>query len=158
VKEKTTILESRLGGLEPTVNTSTLRKGNMQVIAAQIWGPEFNTGENVFVFGSNRLGVHGAGAAKQAAQHWGAVRGVSLGRTGMSYAIPTKNHWRDCFGLPLDIIQRYVEDFISYARVHNQTTFLVTKIGCGFAGHKESDIAPMFKDAPENCVLPAGWR
>jgi hypothetical protein len=35
--------------------------------------------------------------------------------------------------------------------------FLVTKIGCGLAGLKEADIAPMFRDAPANVGLPHGW-
>jgi hypothetical protein len=36
--------------------------------------------------------------------------------------------------------------------------FEVTRIGCGLAGYKEKDIAPMFKDSPNNCELPEGWR
>ena len=37
-------------------------------------------------------------------------------------------------------------------------TFYVTKIGCGLAGLKEEDIAPMFFDAPKNVILPYGWE
>jgi hypothetical protein len=36
--------------------------------------------------------------------------------------------------------------------------FQVTRIGCGLAGYEDNDIAPMFVDAPQNCILPVGWR
>ena len=45
----------------------------------------------IFVFGSNLAGRHGKGAALWARQHRGAVYGVGVGRTGDSYAIPTKD-------------------------------------------------------------------
>ena len=32
-----------------------------------------------------------------------------------------------------------------------------TRVGCGRAGYKDEQIAPMFKDAPANCVLPKEW-
>jgi hypothetical protein len=44
----------------------------------------------IFVFGSNRKGIHGAGSAKIAAKEYGAEFGVGEGRTGQAYAIPTK--------------------------------------------------------------------
>jgi hypothetical protein len=47
----------------------------------------------VFVFGSNLAGRHGRGAALEAAQKWGAVYGVGEGRTGDSYALPTKDRF-----------------------------------------------------------------
>ena len=50
--------------------------------------PDENT---VFVFGSNLEGRHGAGAAKVAKEHFGAVYGQSEGLQGNSYAIPTKD-------------------------------------------------------------------
>ena len=34
----------------------------------------------------------------------------------------------------------------------------VTRIGCGLAGYKDEDMAPFFKDAPYNCLLPDEWR
>jgi hypothetical protein len=46
---------------------------------------------NVFVFGSNLAGRHGKGAAKYAHEHWGAVYGEGIGRTGNAYAI--KRSW-----------------------------------------------------------------
>ncbi len=111
---------------------------------------------SVFVFGSNLAGRHGAGAAKFALEHRGAIYGRGEGRQGNSYGIPTKD--RDIRTLPLEEIQKGVERFLNYARNNPDMTFQVTKIGCGLAGYKEEQIAPMFEGAPYNCVLPVGWR
>lgn len=110
----------------------------------------------IFVFGSNEAGRHGAGAAKYAREHHGAVYGVGRGRTGMAYAIPTKDARIQT--RPLAAIAPDVAEFLRYAEAHPDLTFEVTRIGCGLAGYRDADIAPMFKDAPENCVLPDGWR
>lgn len=110
----------------------------------------------IFVFGSNLAGRHGKGAALYALKHCGAVIGVGVGRTGNAYAIPTKDeHIRT---LPLPRIAEYVAQFLHYAREHPELEFEVTKIGCGLAGYKEHQIAPMFIDAPKNCYLPDCWR
>ena len=45
----------------------------------------------IFVFGSNPEGRHGAGAAKFALRHCGARYGQGRGLQGQSYALPTKN-------------------------------------------------------------------
>lgn len=112
--------------------------------------------KQIFVFGSNLAGRHGAGAAKAALQEHGAVYGVGIGIQGSSYAIPTKDeHIRT---LPLNKIERYVETFIKFATLNPELRFNVTRIGCGLAGYDDPDIAPMFKNAPDNCILPAGWR
>jgi len=110
----------------------------------------------VFVFGSNQAGNHGAGSAYEAVKHYGAKHGVGEGRRGDSYAIPTKDATLKI--LPLDKIKAKVEKFLNYAVVHETCEFHVVKIGCGLAGYKESDIAPMFKGASKNVVLPPGWR
>lgn len=110
----------------------------------------------IFVFGSNLAGRHGKGAALYAFQNHGAIYGQGIGRQGNAYAIPTKDQYLRT--LPLKIISRHVDNFLAYARAHSNEEFYVTKIGCGLAGYKESDIAPMFKNAPINCELPEGWR
>lgn len=48
------------------------------------------TGNNIFVFGSNPEGRHGAGAAL-AAQKFGAKRHIGRGLQGNTYALVTKN-------------------------------------------------------------------
>ncbi|MGI9277846.1 MAG: A1S_2505 family phage non-structural protein [Endozoicomonas sp.] len=110
----------------------------------------------IFVFGSNLAGRHGQGAALYARNNCGAEYGVGIGRTGNAFAIPTKDE--RIRTLPLDSIRVYVNGFIAYAKANPDLEFQVTKIGCGLAGYQESDIAPMFKDSPENCHLPDGWR
>lgn len=111
---------------------------------------------SIFVFGSNLAGRHGKGAALHARKYFGAEYGVGIGRTGDSYAIPTKD--AKLKSLPLDVISHYVYGFLHYAALNSDLEFQVTRIGCGLAGYKDSDIAPMFKGAPDNCKLPEGWR
>lgn len=110
----------------------------------------------IFVFGSNLAGRHGKGAALTAFKQYGAIYGQGIGLQGSSYAIPTKDE--QIKTLPLNKIRRYVEQFIKFARLNPEMTFKVTAIGTGLAGYDEKDIAPMFKDAPLNCILPVGWR
>lgn len=85
----------------------------------------------IFVFGSNLAGRHGAGAAKYAVQHHGAIYGQGVGLQGNSYALPTKD--KQIKTLPLERIEEYVKDFIRFACKHPEHTFNVTKIGCGLA-------------------------
>ena len=112
-------------------------------------------GHSVFVFGSNLAGRHGKGAAKFALMNCGAVYGEGFGRYGSSYAIPTKDIRIKT--LPLDAIERHVKTFLEHAARHKETTFFVTAIGCGLAGYETKDIAPMFSEAPDNCLLSALW-
>lgn len=112
--------------------------------------------DTVFVFGSNLAGRHGKGAAKAAHVNFSARYGVGKGRTGMAYAIPTKDGRLKT--LALEQISQHVSDFLAYARAHPQIKFFVTRIGCGLAGHEDQDIAPMFLSAPANCSLPLPWK
>jgi hypothetical protein len=106
----------------------------------------------IFVFGSNLAGRHGKGAALYARKHHGAIYGQPMGRQGNSYAIPTKD--ADLNTLPLYIIKSYVDIFSMYARFNPDLIFQLTPIGCGLAGYKPEDIAPMFHNAPSNIELP----
>lgn len=110
----------------------------------------------IFVFGSNLAGRHGKGAALHARKVHGAVYGVGVGPTGSAYAIPTKDERIKT--LPLERIEIHVADFLNYAKDHPELTFLVTRIGCGLAGYKDHQIAPMFRYTPENCILPNEWK
>jgi len=106
----------------------------------------------IFVFGSNEAGIHGAGAAKLAREKFGAIGGEGFGLQGKSYAIPTKDY--DIITLNLNRIALYVKAFLVEAYRHSDLNFLVTEIGCGLAGYKPEDIAPLFKGASENVFLP----
>lgn len=107
--------------------------------------------KRIFVFGSNLAGKHGKGAALTALLRYGAEYGKGKGRQGNSYGIPTKD--RKLRKLPLSRISYYVQQFLYYARKHQNLRFLVTRIGTGLAGYTEADIAPMFREAPLNCKL-----
>lgn len=107
----------------------------------------------IFVFGSNLLGRHGRGAAKQAMK-WGAIYGRGNGLQGRTYAIPTKNYKLQT--LAIEQIKMFVDMFINFAKTNPQLIFLVTEIGTGLANHKKENIAPLFKDAIniQNIHLP----
>jgi len=96
----------------------------------------------VFVFGSNLSGRHGAGAAKLALR-WGAIYGQAEGIQGQTYAIPTVDAAVKS-KLPLTDIKKYIDIFYAYALKHSDKIFLVTEIGCGLAGWTPFDIAPLF--------------
>ncbi len=105
----------------------------------------------IFVFGSNARGMHAGGAARYALDHFGAEWGVGEGLQGQSYAIPTMEG--------LDSLKFAVDRFIAFASQHPEYKFLVTPIGCGIAGYRESQIGPMFAHAAElpNVYLPASF-
>lgn len=114
--------------------------------------PPKPTGKEVFVFGSNLKGIHGKGAALTAAREYGAIRGQGIGPQGNAYAIPTKSTPSQT--LPLPEIKKYVDEFLDYAKANPGTRFNLTAIGTGLAGYKVDDIAPMFKNAPSNVIMP----
>lgn len=111
----------------------------------------------VFVFGSNEAGIHGAGAAKLAEEKFGAIRGMGYGLQGKSFGIPTKDTFIRT--LPLDKIEFYIYSFLTEVMEYPDTEFLVTKIGCGLAGYSEDEIANLFKGKfiPENVTLPESF-
>lgn len=106
----------------------------------------------IFVFGSNLEGMHGGGAAYAAYRKFGAVMGQGVGLHGQSYAIPTMQGG-------VETIKPYVDEFIEFAKQHQNLTFLVTRIGCGIAGFEDEEISPLFEKAHDvdNIVLPLGW-
>jgi hypothetical protein len=110
----------------------------------------------VFVFGSNLAGHHGKGAALTALKKYHAVYGVGYGRQGMSFAIPTKDS--KLRPLPLKLIKIFVRGFLAYATTARGLYFKVTPIGCGLAGYTPEEIAPFFRDAPPNCLLPESFK
>ena len=103
----------------------------------------------IFVFGSNLGGMHGGGAARAAYNRFGAVWGQGVGLQGQSYAIPTMQGG-------VETIKPYVDDFVAFAKAHQELFFYVTRIGCGIAGFRDEQIAPLFAAAidKENIILP----
>lgn len=108
--------------------------------------------DEIFVFGSNLEGMHAGGAARIAADKFGAIWGQDVGLQGKCYAIPTMHGG-------VDAIKPYVDEFITFAKANPQFKFLVTRIGCGIAGFTDKQIAPLFTKALkiENIYLPQSF-
>lgn len=111
----------------------------------------------IFVFGSNLSGIHGAGAALYAHKNYGAEWGVGRGRTGNSYALPTKGV--NICNIPFEQVQGYIQEFCDHARENPSETFLLTPVGCGLAGFDKKDVWAAFKEfgLPSNVVLTSTW-
>jgi hypothetical protein len=109
----------------------------------------------IFVFGSNLKGYHGAGAAAEAVEKYGAVMGIGEGLQGHAYALPTKDE--RLVTLPLYKIEEHVHRFLVYAASFPKMQFFVTRVGCGLAGLTDEQMGPLFKGAPSNVELPHGW-
>ncbi len=117
----------------------------------------------VFVFGSNRHGRHGKGAAQHAKRWCGAARGTGEGPMGAlpghdgpaCYALPTKDD--PYTTLSLGDIAAGVQRLKDYAQSRPDLTFQVIRLGCGEAGYTDDQIAPLFDGAPANCLLPGVW-
>ena len=103
--------------------------------------------DEVFVFGSNLAGSHGGGAAYVAWRKFGAIMGQGVGLQGQSYAIPTMQGG-------------VVDGFIAFAKAHPELFFYVTRIGCGIAGFRDEEIAPLFAAARgvPNICLPESFQ
>jgi len=127
-----------------------LRKKNMEDNLRYTPADITSLGEDeIFVFGSNLAGYHAGGAARTAMERFGAVWGQGTGLQGRSYAIQTMQGG-------VETIKPYVDEFLELAREWDQTTFLVTRVGCGIAGFTDEEIAPLFAGALDlyNVVLP----
>lgn len=112
--------------------------------------------KEIFVFGSNLAGIHGAGAAKTAYKKHGARWGMGVGHYGCSYAIPTLD--RNMNQLTCVPLKTFIEAFIYYAAAHPEWDFKVTRIGCGIAGFSDAYVAPFFENAPGNCLFDSAWE
>lgn len=108
----------------------------------------------VFVFGSNTQGRHGAGAARDAKERWGAIYGQAEGRQGNAYGIVTKELRSDKPKVTLQDVKAGVGRFIEYAKANPEIQFLLTPVGCGLAGFTDDQIAPLFSGAPSNVLQP----
>jgi len=101
----------------------------------------------IFVFGSNLAGIHGGGAALLAKNKFGAKQGVGIGITGNCYALPTKDF--NIQTLPINSEKGYcIKQFVEYLLLNCKNFinnhFLITEVGCGLAGYKPEQIAPLF--------------
>ena len=110
----------------------------------------------IFVFGSNTAGRHGAGAARQASLQFGAQYGVGEGLTGQCFAFPTLDE--RLMRLSRADLVGSVMLLYDCCNRHPDKLFLLTKVGCGLAGYPEEYMRSLFIDPPENLILPEDWR
>lgn len=148
----------------------TNTKGEYPIEDYKLFVPEY-TPENIeslnsneiFVFGSNTEGRHGAGAAKTASSKFGAKYGQNEGLQGQSYAIITVD-LSMVEKYPLEKIYEGILRFLKFATDFRQYKFYVTKIGSSLAGYSIEDIAEQFKrasvsiDIPNNVILPKEYE
>ena len=143
------------GGKTEIMNTTTNQRRSYNGADRPLYTPSALStlkSDEVFVFGSNLGGHHGGGAARAAMQRFGAIWGQGIGMQGQSYAIPTMQGG-------VETIKPYVDQFIAFAKENKELFFYVTRIGCGIAGFKDKDIAPLFADAlnVDNICLPESF-
>lgn len=109
--------------------------------------PPENDSSWIWVFGSNQMGVHGAGAALVARLRFGAQPGFGEGLMNRSYAVPTKT--RPTRGqshrISLVGINSAVASFALTVARCPDLKFWLTRVGCGLAGYEDKDIAPLFR-------------
>ncbi|MBD2597439.1 DUF1273 family protein [Nostoc spongiaeforme FACHB-130] len=112
--------------------------------------------DQIFVFGSNTEGRHGAGSALFARQYCNAEYGNPQGRQGQSWAIATKDLNKGIRSIPLPQIKSQIEKLVEYAKTHPELEFLTTRIGCNLAGYTDPEIASLFSNfnLPPNIWLP----
>jgi len=109
----------------------------------------------IFVFGSNELGEHIGGSAKQALEYFGAINGIGEGLQGQSYALPTLNRTfqkRSRNKLRTSVYKLYLT-----CKQNPEKQFLLTKVGCGIAGFSEEYMKKLFRNAPSNLLKPENW-
>jgi len=117
--------------------------------------PNYPSPNWVFVFGSNLAARHGAGAALTAARFYGASPSIAEGLAGKSYALPTKD--AELKPLTLERIASHAQTFMAVARSRPDLQFQLTRVGCGLAGYRDADVAPLFRGAPDNVLFPCIW-
>lgn len=111
------------------------------------------------VFGSNAQGIHGAGHAAHVSRYRGAEYGVGFGRTGMSFAIPTKETPYSA-QLSLRQIFFHIDQLYGYAKANPNERFIAGRIGCGLAGISEQDMIDgiaSIGEPPRNMRWPNTW-
>lgn len=106
---------------------------------------------NIFVFGSNRQGRHGKGAALTARQQYGAIYGQAHGLQGNSYAIVSKELRATHPAVTIEELSNNISTFLEFALNHPRLHFNITRVGCGLAGFNWTVVQPLFQPLPDNC-------
>jgi hypothetical protein len=116
----------------------------------------------VFVFGSNTEGRHGAGSAKTAKEKFGAKYGQAWGAQGQSFAIITKDLTKEKHPsrTKAQIIYQ-VQRLYDHANRNSDKEFMVaySATGKNLNGYSAQEMADMFSSAeiPSNIVFEEGF-
>lgn len=115
--------------------------------------------DEVFVFGSNLQGIHGKGAAKTA-KRWGAKHRLGEGLSEKTYAFPTVYTLHPYRVIPLSAYGRHIKNLIGCVEEYPYKIFYITALGCGLAGNKDKDVAPLFEPVAkyENVYVTSQWK
>lgn len=121
----------------------------------------------IFVFGSNPEGRHGAGAAKIARLHFGAIYGQGEGLQGHAYALPTKDlrvtENRGFRSIPPAKIKDNIRKLYLCARQHPDKLFCIAYRNTferSLNGYTGFEMIQMFIDAgpiPDNIIISQNW-
>lgn len=125
----------------------------------------------IFVFGSNPEGRHGAGTAKIAKEKFGAEYGIGRGLTGQCWALPTKNlkpnfyekassitYEKDGFkSISKEQIISNIKDLYDYAEKNQDKRFYIayTYEGFNLNGYTGDEMFEMFTyyNIPNNIIF-----
>jgi len=195
IKDDSTLLCWCLDDDHPkTSSTRNNEKCHAQVVAkayaawfkpVQNWEPIDLTNlvladDEVFVFGSNLNGFHGAGTAGLAMRgdsrnNWrqdsafremlrqghgvgkwarlNTAHGYQRGTVGCSYAIPTVTKPGARRSIELDVIRLYIDKLHKFALFNSHLKFLITPLGEGYAGYSTEEMDTVWAgfDWPTNC-------
>jgi len=150
------------------MRTLHIIKNNFNMAAKFYTGNIYPSTDVIFVFGSNPEGRHGAGAARVAHLHFGAIYGIGEGLQGRSYALPTKdlrvtanNGFRS---ISPETITKSIRRLYSTARQHPGKKFMVAYRNTdqrSLNGYTGLEMIRMFLDAgpiPENIYVSEEWH
>lgn len=125
----------------------------------------------IFVFGSNPAGQHGAGTARIAENKYGAIYGQGRGRQGQCYGLVTKNLQAGYFeevsqiryqqegyqSVSVAQIEQNIKELYAYAIANSELDFLIayTATGQNLNGYTDKEMAHMFavEENPNNIVF-----
>lgn len=112
----------------------------------------------IFVFGSNTQGHHGAGTAALCLNKYGAIYGKASGIQGQSYGLITTDLTNHKFPsrTPKQILQE-IKKFYQYAESKPELEFLVayTANGYNLCGYTSKELAQLFSSLtiPNNVIF-----
>lgn len=112
----------------------------------------------IFVFGSNTEGRHGAGAAKFARDKFGAKYGQARGLQGRSYAIVTKDLKKGYKSRTVDQIAEEIKNLYAFVRENKELRFLIAYCPMSappLNGYSYEDLAGIFSlyKIPTNIIF-----